>query len=55
MGASGYMGVIINAVTSNAPMMLLILTIAHCVHIISTQRQQMRNGKNKSDAITRVI
>ena len=51
MGASGYMGVIINAVTSNAPMMLLILTIAHCVHIISTQRQQMRNGKNKSDAI----
>ena len=51
MGASGYMGVIINAVTSNAPLMLLILTIAHCVHIISTQRQQMRKGKNKSDAI----
>ena len=51
MGASGYMGVIINAVTSNAPLMLLILTIAHCVHIISTQRQQMRKGKDKSDAI----
>jgi len=51
MGASGYMGVIINAVTSNAPLMLLILTIAHCVHIISTQRQQMRKGKDKSHAI----
>ena len=51
MGAAGYMGVIINAATSNAPMMLIILTIAHCVHIMSTQRQQMRRGADKKDAI----
>ena len=51
MGAAGYMGVIINAVTSNAPLMLFILSIAHCVHIISTQRQQMRSGIEKKDAI----
>jgi len=51
MGAAGYMGVIINAVTSNAPLMLFILSIAHCVHIISTQRQQMRAGVEKKDAI----
>ena len=51
MGAAGYMGVIINAATSNAPMMLIILTIAHCVHIMSTQRQQMRTGADKNNAI----
>ena len=51
MGAAGYMGVIINAATSNAPMMLIILTIAHCVHIMSTQRQQMRTGVDKNNAI----
>ena len=51
MGAAGYMGVIINAATSNAPMMLIILTIAHCVHIMSTQRQQMRTGMDKNNAI----
>ncbi len=51
MGAAGYMGVIINAVTSNAPLMLLILSIAHCVHIINTQRLQMRAGVEKKDAI----
>ena len=51
MGAAGYMGVIINAATSNAPMMLIILTIAHCVHIMSTQRQQMRTGADKKEAI----
>jgi hypothetical protein len=51
MGSAGYIGVIINAVTSNAPLMLLILSIAHCVHIISTQRQQMRAGLEKEEAI----
>ena len=51
LGASGYMGVIINAVTSNAPLMLLILSIAHCVHIISTQKQQLRAGISKNDSI----
>ena len=51
MGAAGYMGVIINAVTSNAPLMLLILSIAHCVHIINTQRLQMRAGVEKKEAI----
>ena len=32
-------------------LMLSALTIAHCVHIMSTQKIQMRLGKNRKDAV----
>ncbi len=47
MGVAGWMKFILNAATFNSFLMLSALTIAHCVHIMSTQRINMRLGKNK--------
>ncbi len=52
LGISGWCKFILNAATFNSFLMLSALTIAHCVHIMSTQRIQMRLGKNKIDAVS---
>ena len=54
-GVSGYMHFILNAATFNSFLMLAALTIAHCVHVMSTQRIMMRRGKTKSEAVTESI
>ena len=51
MGVAGWMKFILNAATFNSFLMLSALTIAHCVHIMSTQRINMRLGKNKKESI----
>ena len=51
MGVAGWMKFILNAATFNSFLMLSALTIAHCVHIMSTQRINVRLGKNKKDSI----
>ena len=51
MGVAGWLKFILNAATFNSFLMLSALTIAHCVHIMSTQKIQMRLGKNRKDAV----
>ena len=51
MGVAGWFKFILNAATFNSFLMLSALTIAHCVHIMSTQKIQMRLGKNRKDAV----
>ncbi len=51
MGIAGWFKFILNAATFNSFLMLSALTIAHCVHIMSTQRINMRLGKNKKEAV----
>jgi predicted RND superfamily exporter protein len=51
MGIAGWMNFILNAATFNSFLMLSALTIAHCVHIMSTQKINMRLGKNKKDSV----
>ena len=51
MGVAGWMKFILNAATFNSFLMLSALTIAHCVHIMSTQKINMRLGKNKKEAV----
>ena len=51
MGVAGWMKFILNAATFNSFLMLSALTIAHCVHIMSTQRINMRLGKGKKEAV----
>lgn len=50
-GLAGWLGVILNAGTMGAPMIILTLAIAHGVHIMVTTGQQMRKGVSKHDAI----
>ena len=51
MGIAGWMKFILNAATFNSFLMLSALTIAHCVHIMSTQKIQMRLGKDRKSAV----
>ena len=51
MGIAGWFKFILNAATFNSFLMLSALTIAHCVHIMSTKKIQMRLGKNRKDAV----
>ncbi|MBF97008.1 MAG: RND transporter [Pelagibacterales bacterium] len=51
MGVAGWFKFILNAATFNSFLMLSALTIAHCVHIMSTQKIQMRLGKNRKQAV----
>ena len=51
MGVAGWMNFILNAATFNSFLMLSALTIAHCVHIMSTQKINMRLGKDKKSAV----
>ena len=51
MGVAGWLKFILNAATFNSFLMLSALTIAHCVHIMSTQKIQMRLGKNRKEAV----
>ena len=51
MGIAGWFKFILNAATFNSFLMLSALTIAHCVHIMSTQKIQMRLGKDRKSAV----
>ena len=51
MGVAGWLKFILNAATFNSFLMLSALTIAHCVHIMSTQKIQMRLGKDRKSAV----
>ena len=51
MGIAGWFKFILNAATFNSFLMLSALTIAHCVHIMSTQKIQMRLGKDRKNAV----
>jgi predicted RND superfamily exporter protein len=51
MGLAGWAGVVMNAGTMGAPVIILTLSVAHSVHILATLRQQMRGGATKRDAI----
>ena len=51
MGLAGWMKFVLNAATFNSFLMLSALTIAHCVHIMSTQKISMRLGKSKALAV----
>ncbi len=51
MGLAGWGGAVLNAGTTGAPVIIMTLSIAHCVHIISTMRQQLAEGLSHNGAI----
>ncbi len=50
-GAAGWLGTVLSAGTTGAPIMILTLAVAHCVHIMMTCEQQLGAGLSKHDAI----
>jgi len=55
MGATGWVGAMMNAGTAPAPIMILTLSIAHFVHIMITLTQQIAHGKTQNDALVHSI
>lgn len=51
LGLSGWTGVVMNAGTMAAPLIILTLSIANCVHVLVTMLQEMRKGTDKRTAI----
>jgi len=51
LGATGWVGAKMNAGTAGAPVIVLTLAVAYCVHVIVSIRQQMLSGLEKADAI----
>ncbi len=51
MGFAGWMGIQITPPSSNAPVVILTLAVADCIHFLVTLFQLMRQGKSKNEAI----
>ena len=51
MGLFGWAGFYLTNTSFSAPIMILTLAVADCVHILSTMFHQMRQGENKFDAL----
>ena len=52
MGLAGWLGISLTVASVNAPTIILTLAVADSVHILVTIFQQIRQGKNKAEAIS---
>jgi predicted RND superfamily exporter protein len=51
MGVAGWFGMFMSTATVNVPTMVMTLAVADCIHVISTMLYEMRQGKNKKEAL----
>ena len=51
MGAVGWLGFFITAPSSSAPIMIMTLAVADCIHILTSYYFEMRQGKAKREAL----
>ena len=55
IGACGWLNVPLNPTTIKAPILLLTLSVAHCVHILVTLYQEMRAGRTNHQAVIETL
>ncbi len=55
LGAAGWLGMLLNPASANAPVIILTLAVADSVHVLVTMFHQMRLGKTKHDAIAESV
>lgn len=55
MGLAGWLGFYLTSPSSVAPIMILTLAVADCVHILSTMFYEMRQGAEKKAAIAKSL
>lgn len=51
MGTVGWLGFFITAPSSSAPIMIMTLAVADCIHILTSYYFEMRQGRAKRDAL----
>ncbi|MCI5124289.1 MAG: RND family transporter, partial [Candidatus Electrothrix sp. AR5] len=55
LGLAGWLGIPMNPASANAPTIILTLAVADSVHILTTILHQMRNGRDRYQAIEQSI
>ena len=55
LGATGWVGAKMNAGTAGAPVIVLTLAVAYCVHVLVSVRQQLLSGTDYPEAIAESI
>ena len=51
LGAAGWFGVVLNAGNMSAPIIIMTLSVAHCVHVISTTQLARRDGGDQYQSV----
>lgn len=51
LGIAGWSGIVLNTATAGTPVVILTLSVADCVHIVSTMRQREVDGQSRNAAI----
>ncbi len=55
MGLSGWGGISLTGASASAPIMILTLVVADCVHVLTTVLYEMRGGMQRKEAIFRSL
>ncbi|RLA08797.1 MAG: RND family transporter [Gammaproteobacteria bacterium] len=55
MGTAGWLGIKLSPPSASAPLLILTLAVADCVHFLMSMLQHMQQGKNKNEAIVESI
>lgn len=55
MGLGGWIGLPMSPTTAAAPMIILILGLANCVHLLTTLRQRLEAGDDRGPAIAKSV
>ncbi len=55
LGLAGWYGLVLNSSTSAAPVIVMTLSVAHCVHILAAMQQQRAHGLDKQAALVEAL
>jgi predicted RND superfamily exporter protein len=55
MGLAGWQGVFLSMATVNAPIIIMTLAVADCIHLVATMRLSMQKGDDKKTAIEKSL
>jgi len=55
MGVAGFFGVKLTPIAMSAPIVILTLAVADSIHILMSLKTQMREGRNKHDALIEAV
>lgn len=55
MGVAFWSGMVLNSVTSMTPVIIMSLSIAHCVHLMVTLQSGMRAGRSRNEALAEAM
>ena len=55
MGMAGFLGIGISPISASAPIVILTLAVADCIHIMTTFRSNLRNGVSRELALVDAI